>query len=432
MMTALHTKSVDVERSVLGSIMRDKEAIYKVVDIITDVNMFDLPNNKIIYSAIMALYEAQKPIDIVTVCNKLKGDLQNIGGRLYIVNLMEETMTSNNIEEYCNIIKEYYTKRQAIKLCNLASDSLEDSDIKSADAIGNLKGGLDILVSGGDSHLHNMSDLSLIAKQRIHDAEEGKIEFLYSGFSLLDNKIGGYCSGELITIGGFTSHGKTTFALQVAMNLAAKQSKPVGIASYEMDQNAVYDRMLCIYSGVDYTRIKQGMLNEDEWKKIEKADDKLKKLSIKILYDPGCNITQLVARMKRYKRELGTCLWVVDYLQLIPTSNIRDRRLQVEDITRKLKLGAGDVGVPIIALSQLSRSINSDSYPPEPNLAKLRESGSIEQDSDVVQFVYRSKENDASVIVAKQRMATTGKIPMSFANGRWGEPHYGEEYSNVG
>ena len=427
-----HTKSVDVERAVLGATLTDKDAIYKVIDVITDPNMFDLPNNKIIYSAVMALYDSQKPIDIVTVCDKLKDDLPKIGGRVRIVEMAEEHISSHNIEEYCNIIKEYHTKRQAVKLCNVASDSLKDSDIKSEEAIGELRSGLDSLVSGGDNRLFSMEDLAPIARQRIMDAIEGKIEYLYSGFTLLDNKIGGYENGDLIVLGGFTSHGKTTFALQEAINIARKQGLPIGVASYEMSERLVYNRMWCILSGVDYTRMKQGTLNEDEWDRLDEQEKVLKKLPIKVLYDPSCNINQLIARMKRYTRELGTRLWVVDYLQLVPVPKIHDRRLQVEDITRKLKLGAGEVGIPIIALSQLSRSMNSDSYPLEPTLAKLRESGSIEQDSDVVQFVYRSKENEASVIVAKQRMATTGKIPMSFADGRWGEPYYGEEYSNVG
>jgi len=416
------------ERSVLSSVLRDKDAVYETVRAFPDITSFYTPNHKVVYSAILSLYQDGRPIDITTVASELGDDLNRIGGRLYIVELQEHEVTTAHLSSYISIVSEKHKRRQAIQQSQEVIHQCQ-SDSNIDDILTDTQLKFSEIGAGSSCGVTHLSITSPSVIQSIIDAETNLNEYLYTGFSSIDEVIGGYESGELITIGGYSGHGKTTYALQTALHIASSQDKAIVIASYEMPREQLNKRLLSIVTKISPTKMKQGNLSEEEAGELMKAQQYLDKIPIYFYYDPGCSINQLIAEIRRSKNEVDASLWIVDYIQLVPTPQRARRDLEVAEITRGLKLAAGDTGIPIIGISQLSNPSDPDSYPKRPRLAKLKESGAIQQDSDIVQFVYMDEFPDqesgidsGEIILAKQRMGQgrfTAK--MIFPYGRWVE-----------
>ena len=410
-------QDIEAEKTVLGTILFNNEVFNKIIEIISEPDAFYNIKHKLIYSAIINLNKNNSPISPTSVANMLGQDLIKAGNNSYLWNLESFRETSSSRCGYfADIVYEKYQKRQAIKVLEQALDSCRNG-AELVDAVGSAQKSLSRIIAPDDKEMSSIGEMMPDAIQRVIDGESKKKEYVYSGFVDIDKAIGGYEKGELIIVGGYPSHGKTTFALQNAYHVASTQNLPVGIISYEMSKAQLTMRYLCVLAKVDYAQVKQGTLSDDEMRRINNAERILTPLPIKMYYNPKLNINQIIPIMERYKREMGIGFWIIDYLQLIPSS-IKERRLQIEEISRTLKLASGIIQSPIMALSQLSRA-QGDGHPKLPTLSKLRESGSIEQDGDIVEFVYRNEKNESVVDIAKNRMGKTRTVPMMFIEGTW-------------
>lgn len=431
-------QSLEGEQAVLGSMLTNKEAVAKAMQWLSPEHFYKDAHSKI-FSIMIGLFHDSEPIDTISVVDKLKKnkELKSVGGAYYITGLVEAVPTTANVESYAKIVLEKALLRQLILLSHeLASKAYDDREgvddiLDSAErAIFNitqkrLKGGFVHL----DPILHDSFE-ALDAKS----AKGGMITGIPSGLVDLDNITAGFHPGELIVIAGRPSMGKTALALTIARNAAVDNKHGVGIFSLEMANQELAMRMLCSEARVNSHLVRTGNLPQKQWKNLSIHVGVLAEAPIYIDDSPAITVLEVRSKARRLMAEHDIELIIVDYLQLMQgPRNVENRQQEISVITRSLKALAKELSIPVIALSQLSRAVESRN-PPIPQLSDLRESGAIEQDSDVVMFLYRKwfydkfKQSDsdiddfedktdkkaATIIIAKQRNGPTGTVKTTF------------------
>jgi len=416
--------NLEAEQSVLGSMLLSKDAVIVATEQLQPEDFYKESHRRI-FEVITRLYENREPVDLITVTEALRSNkiLEQVGGAVYLTTLTETVPTASNIAYYCKIVEE---KALIRRLINTTSSILS----MAYDPENQVEGLLDeaerkIFEIAQKRRVENFIHIKDILFDTFEHIEqlynsEGGITGVPTGFPDLDEKTSGLQPSDLILIAARPSMGKTAFALNIAQNAAIRYKVPVGIFSLEMSKEQLVQRMLCAESNVDSHKLRTGRLDEEDWPKLARAMGPLSEAPIYIDDTPGISSLELRAKARRLKAEKGLGLIIIDYLQLMSgRGNTENRQQEISEISRSLKALARELSVPVIALSQLSRApeMRADH---RPILSDLRESGSQEQDSDVVAFLYRDdyyhpdtdKKNIAEVIIAKQRNGPTGTVEL--------------------
>jgi replicative DNA helicase len=421
-------QNLEAEQTVLGSILIDKNAIFKVADILIPEDFY-APTHERIYDAILALYERRQPIDIMSVTNLLKeqGLLADIGGSGYLADLTNQVTTASHVDHYAKIVKEKKVLRDLIKASAEITENVFIPDQNVDDLLDDVEQKiLSISQKNLPQNFLALKDELQTAYERIENLHAGgnKLRGIPTGFVKLDNLLSGLQKSELVIIGARPSVGKTSLALDIARQ-AALAGHAVGFFSLEMAREEIIDRVISAASQVPLWRIRTGRIQDDgEFTMIQKALDKLSAVKFFIDDSPSLNVLQMRSMARRLQVEHGLDLLVVDYLQLIKPRGSTDNVVQqITEISRGLKSLARELKVPVLALSQLSRGVEQRDHK-IPRLSDLRDSGSIEQDADVVAFIYRKDKTEAEltpeeanltkIIIAKHRNGPTGEIELNF------------------
>lgn len=418
--------SLEAEQSVLGAMILDKEAINTAVEIIRSDDFYK-EANKEIYEAILILFNKNEPVDLITLSEELKrrGTLENTGGVTYLANLSSGIATTANVKYYCKIVEEKSTLRRLIRSCDeVTVKSYENSDEVSAIIEQAEKSIFDITQGRNREGFSPLSEVLLDSFSQIEAraASGGGLTGLTTGFIDLDNKLSGLQKSDLVLLAARPSMGKTAIAVNIVTNAALKGDAKVAVFSLEMSKEQLVQRMISATAHVDLQKIISGRLSEDEWMQIINSMAPLSQANIFIDDTAGISLTEMKAKCRRLKIEKGLDLVMIDYLQLMQLEGRQESRQQeISSISRGLKALAKEMECPVIALSQLSRApeLRSDH---RPILSDLRESGAIEQDADVVLFLYRDdyyhedseKKNIGEVIIAKHRNGPTGSLELVF------------------
>lgn len=415
--------SIEAEQSVLGSMLLSKDAIFVAIERL-NADDFYKDSHKNIFTTIAKLSENHEPVDLITVTEALRDAkiLEQIGGVTYLTALTEAVPTTANITYYCKIVEEKALLRRLIKttskILSYAYDSKSDVEEILDEAERMI---FEITQKRRVENFYHIKDVLLSTFERIEELynNEGGITGVPTGFPDLDEMTSGFQPSDLILIAARPSMGKTAFALNIAQNAAIRHDIPVAIFSLEMSKEQLVQRMLCSESNVDSHRLRTGRLREDDWPRLARAMGPLSEAPIFIDDTPGISSLELRAKARRLKAEKGLGMVIIDYLQLMSGRNAENRQQEISAISRSLKALARELNVPVVALSQLSRApeMRADH---RPILSDLRESGSQEQDSDLVAFLYRDeyynsdteKKNIAEVIISKQRNGPTGTVEL--------------------
>ena len=419
---------IEAEQAILGCMLTDKDSVISAIEVLKEEDFYR-EDNKTIYSAIVSLYAKNEPIDIITVKAELieQGTFERVGGLAYLAELPEKVPTTANVDKYIKIVEEKSLTRHLIKSANeliaLGYDETEEvtsimdmaekkifslSEKKSNKGYAAIK---DVLVS-------TFAELEKLSNQK------GKITGISTGFADLDHKTAGLHNSDLLIIAARPAMGKSAFAINLATNAAVKSNVPVVIFNLEMSKEQVANRILSSEAMVDSNKIRTGQLEESDWMKLAEASGVLSEAPIYIDDTPGINIMEIRAKCRKLKMEKDLGLVVIDYLQLIQGSGKKNtsREQEISEISRSLKILAKEINVPVIALSQLSRAAEQRKEDHRPMLSDLRESGAIEQDADIVIFLYRDdyynedseKKNVAEIILAKHRGGSTGTVELAW------------------
>ena len=416
---------IDAEQAVLGSMLTDKEAVNAAIETLKE-DAFYRDDNRIIYQAIVNLYSKSEPIDIITLKDELESmdKFEQVGGYEYLASLPDKVPTTANVLKYIKIVEEKSILRSLIKTANeiieLGYSPTEDvEDIMD----GAEKKIFDIMQSKNQKGYSQIKDVLVESFTKLEELYNRKqhITGVPTGFYDLDYKTAGLHGSELILVAARPAMGKTAFALNIAANAALRGNAPVAIFSLEMSKDQLVNRILCSEAMVDSNKVRTGKLDEDDWVKLAGAIGPLSESEIYIDDTPGISVMEIRTKCRKLKIEKNIGLVVIDYLQLVQGSNKRvgSREQEISEISRSLKILAKEIEVPVIALSQLSRAV--EQRPDHrPMLSDLRESGAIEQDADIVMFLYRDdyynkeseKKDIAEVIIAKQRGGSTGTVEL--------------------
>ncbi len=432
-------QNIEAEQSLLGSLLIDKDAVIRVADIVRTEDFYK-ENHGVIYDAILDLFARHEPIDILSLTSKLEehGKLEQVGGRSYLMTLANGVPTASHVVHYANIVQKKATLRRLLtaagEITSLGYN--EDEDVEVV-----LDKAEQKLFSVSQKYLKQIfipiKNILTEAFDRIDELhrEKGKLRGLTTGYHDLDNILAGLQKSDLIVLAARPSVGKTSLALDIARNVATKAKVPVGIFSLEMSKEQLVDRLLCSEAGVDLWKMRTGRLSDrdedDDFPRIGHAMGVLSEAPIFIDDSATSNIMEIRTKARRLQIEQGLGLLIIDYLQLMESrSQKTDNRVQeIAEITRSLKGIARELNIPVLALSQLSRAVEARS-PAIPKLADLRESGSIEQDADVVLFIYRKsmdrnfrdlppeEKNIAEIHIAKHRNGPTGIVNLFFDENR--------------
>ncbi len=413
-------QNLEAERAVLGAILMDNETVYTVMEIL-EPSAFYQPSHRLIFSTMLDLSERGEPIDIVTLTDRLRsaGSLDKAGGPDYIPTLADEVPTSAGVANYAKIVKEKATLRNLIET---SSEIVQDC----FDAPGDV----DQLLDEAERRIFAISEERIrsgfLSMKEIVKSSFKTIESLYekkehitgvpSGFADIDELTSGFQSSDLIIIAGRPSMGKTAFCLNVAQYASIQKQLTVAVFSLEMAKEQLVMRMLCSEARIDAHRLRSGFLGQTDWPKLSTAAGRLADAAIYIDDTPALSSMEMRAKTRRLKADKGLDLVIVDYLQLMSSRSRSDSREQeISEISRSLKALAKELGVPVVALSQLNRGVESR-MDKRPILADLRESGAIEQDADVIIFIYRDEvynkesmeKGIAEIIIGKQRNGPVG------------------------
>ena len=417
----------DAEKSVLGSILLDKDALYEVLEILKPEDFYS-EMHKEIYSAVIELYRKSQPVDILTVSEELKKrkSLEMVGGRAYIALLSTVVPSTSNAGEYAKIVAEKAVLR---RLIGTASDIIEkgyQEKMESSEVLDFAERGIfEIAQSRQSKDFALIKDVLWENISKIDEMSklEGNITGLTTGFIDLDARTSGLQKSDLIMLAARPSMGKTAFALNIAQQAAIKSKAKVLIFSLEMSRDQLGQRMLSMESRIEMQKLKTGTLERKDWDQIHIALDTLSKTSIYIDDTPGVTAMEIKNKCRRLKAEKGLDLVVIDYLQLMSfEGRAESRQQEITALSRFLKQLAREMDCPVIVLSQLSRAPEQRNDH-RPILSDLRESGSIEQDADIVMFLYRDeyynpettdKPNICEVNIAKQRSGPTGSIELTW------------------
>ncbi len=422
-------QNLDAEQAVLGAVLIDKNAIFRVADVLVPTDFYS-PAHETIYNVILELYIKRQPIDVLSLTNRLKEKdiLKDIGGSTYLADLTNAIATSSHVEHYAKIVKDKKALRDVIKASAEITEDVFDNSLEVEDILDDIE--QKILAISQKSLPQSFVALKEeleTAYKRIENLHSGgaKLRGIPTGFTQLDNILSGLQKSELVILGARPSLGKTSLALDIARN-ASLSGHTVGFFSLEMSREEVIDRVISAESQVPLWRIRTGRITDDmDFTMIQGAMDRLSKVKFFIDDSPTLNILQMRSMARRLQIEHGLDLLIVDYLQLIkPRTNGDNTVQQITEISRGLKALARELKVPVLALSQLSRGVEQRDHK-MPRLSDLRESGSIEQDADVVMFIYRKdkdremnitpeEEGLAQILVQKHRNGPTGDVTLRF------------------
>ena len=416
---------IEAEQAIIGSMLTDKDAVISAIEVLKPDDFYR-EDNKTIYEAILNLYNRSEPIDIITVRAELEsmGRLDNVGGLEYLAELPEKVPTTANAMKYIKIVEEKSTLRNLIKTANeiieLGYNPTEDVDDIMEGAEKKIFNIMQDKDQKGYSPLKDVLVESFTQLEELYNRKQ-HITGVPSGFTDLDYRTAGFHGSELILIAARPAMGKTAFALNIATNAALRANVPVAVFSLEMSKEQLVNRILCSESMVDSNKVRTGKLDENDWTKLAETIGPLSEAEMYIDDTPGINIMEIRAKCRKLKIEKNIGLVVIDYLQLIQGTGKRNgsREQEISEISRSLKILAKELDVPVIALSQLSRA--AEQRPDHrPMLSDLRESGAIEQDADIVMFLYRDdyynpdteKKGIAEVIISKHRGGSTGTVEL--------------------
>ena len=416
---------IEAEQAIIGSMLTDKDAVIAAVEVLQEQDFYR-EDNKIIYSAILNLYNRAEPIDIITLKSELKsmGKFEAVGGLEYIVQLPDKVPTTSNVEQYIKIVEEKSMLRALIKtadeLITLGYDPTQEVEqvIDTAE-----KKIFQVMQKKNQKGYSSIKDIlvdTFTQLEQLYNQKES-ITGVPTGFVDLDYRTSGLHNSDLILVAARPAMGKSAFALNIATNAAVRAKVPVAIFSLEMSKEQMTNRILCSEAMVDSAKVRTGKIDDDEWAKLAATSGELSEAGIYIDDAPGISIMEIRAKCRKMKLEKNIGLVVIDYLQLVQGSNKKggSREQEIAEISRSLKILAKEIDVPVIALSQLSRA-PEQRIDHRPMLSDLRESGSIEQDADIVMFLYRDdyynedteKKNIAEVIIAKHRSGATGTVEL--------------------
>ena len=418
---------VEAEQAVIGSMLTDKDAVVSSIEVLKEDDFYR-EDNRLIYSAMLNLYNRAEPIDLITVKSELEtmGKFEQVGGFEYLTELPEKVPTTANAVKYIKIVEEKSQLRNLIKTANeiieLGYDPTED---------------VDTIMEGAEKKIFNLAqdknqkgyapikDILVDSITQLEELYNRKqhITGVPTGFADLDYRTAGLHGSELILVAARPAMGKSAFALNIATNAALRGNAPVAIFSLEMSKEQMVNRILCSEAMVDSNKVRTGKLEDEDWGKIAEAIGPLSESGIYVDDTPGISVMEIRAKCRKLKLEKNIGLVVIDYLQLVQGSGKRNasREQEISEISRSLKILAKELNVPVIALSQLSRAV--EQRPDHrPMLSDLRESGAIEQDADIVMFLYRDdyynedseKKNIAEVIIAKHRGGSTGTVDLGW------------------
>lgn len=420
-------QSLESEKAVLGSIMLRKDAIQEIEDVITPESFY-AEKHKIIYEAMLELVSKNEPIDMLSLSNKLseKKLLESIGGNKYIAEIINLVPSSTNVRHYAEIVQKKYILRSLIEAADFVSEiAFKEDDNHMEEILDQAEKKIFSVVSSPKSQKFvSIKEALPEAWERFEKLQEhkGALRGVPTGFPDLDNMLSGLQKTDLIILAARPSVGKTTLALDIARMCATNHNKSVGIFSLEMSTQQLIDRLLSAESKVNAWKLRTGNVSNDmDFTAIRDSIDKLSKAKIHIEDRAGNSIASMKASARRLKAEKGLDLIIVDYLQLMTTSKAYDSMVnQVTEISRSLKGLAKELDVPVLALSQLSRAVESRGG--KPRLSDLRDSGSIEQDADVVMFIHREdkgkdeseRTNIAEILIEKHRNGPTGVVQLYF------------------
>jgi replicative DNA helicase len=423
-------QAVDIEIAVLGAMLLDKEAMSKVLAIL-DESAFYKPAHQFIYKAMIDLFERSEPVDVITLTEELKrrGDLEKIGGEYAITDLSTKVASAANVEYHAHIVLEKALMRGLI---GASSEVISRAYSETEDALELLDEAEQRIFTISEQRMKKnfiamstavYSTMEML--QSIHGKHSG-VTGVPSAFTDLDNLTGGFQNSDLIIVAGRPSQGKTAFVLSIARNASVLHDIPVGFFSLEMSNQQLVMRLICAEARVDAHKVRTGRLPEDEWKKLSMSVGRLHKAKFFIDDTPALTVLELRAKSRRLKAEHGVGMIVVDYLQLMQgPRNAQSREQEISSISRSLKALAKELNIPVVALSQLNRAVETRGDK-RPVLADLRESGAIEQDADVVLFVHRPEaygiqeeggratEGMAEIIIGKQRNGPIGNVQLAF------------------
>ncbi len=418
---------VEAEQAVIGSMLTDNEAVTSSIEVLKESDFYR-EDNKIIFSAMLNLYNRSEPIDLITVKSELEamGKIDQVGGIEYLAELPEKVPTTANASKYINIVHEKSILRNLIKTANEIIELGYDPTENVEDIMDGAEKKIFNLIQDRDqkgyTHIKDILVESFTKLEELYNRKQN-ITGLPTGFVDLDNRTAGLHGSEFILIAARPAMGKSAFVLNIATNVALRANVPVAIFSLEMSKDQMVNRILCSEAMVDSNKLRTGKLEEDDWAKLAGTIGPLSDAGIYIDDTPGISIMEIRARCRKMKLEKNIGLVIIDYLQLVQASNKRNgsREQDIAEISRSLKILAKELNIPVIALSQLSRAV--EQRPDHrPMLSDLRESGSIEQDADIVMFLYRDdyyhedsdKKNIAEVIIAKQRSGSTGTVDLGW------------------
>lgn len=417
--------SEEAEKSVLGALLLDRDAVVAVVEFLRPEHFYDEKHQKI-FSVIINLYQDREPVDVVTVTDRLKKskDLKTVGGSEYLSSLVNLVPTAAHAEHYGRLVRDNYTKRQLITAAAKISDMAFDA---SGDVRQILDSAESSVFSLAQQHLKqvfvpvkNILAESFDRLDELHKTA-GSMRGVPTGFADLDEALAGMQPSNLLILAARPGIGKTSLALNIAQLAAFKYKLPVGFFSLEMSKEELMDRLLVSQAEIDAWKMKTGRLDEDEFTRLSDAMGELYETPLYIDDTPGMSLLEMRTKARRLQSEQGLKLIVVDYLQLArPVRNLDNRVAEVSEVSQGLKNLARELKVPVLALSQLSRQVESRGIK-KPQLADLRESGAIEQDADVVMFLWREHEEDLenmSLDIAKHRNGPLKSIKLRFRGDR--------------
>ena len=431
----LPPQATEFEQAVLGAMMIDQRAVDRVVNIFQDNDqLFYRPEHRQIYEAIIRLYNDTKPIDMLTVSNQLRADgvLDAVGGDFYLVQLTQRVSSAANIEFHARVVQQKYFQRELIKL---STDIINKSYDDSSDVFD--------LLDEAESAIFNITNTNIKksyekAEDLVHQAikrieelskQEGGISGLPSGFRDVDKVTAGWQNSDLIIVAARPGMGKTAFVVSMAKNMAVRHNIPVALFSLEMSSVQLITRMISSETGITSNKLREGSLQQYEWDILYQKVKDLEKAPIYIDETPGISLLEFRAKARRLVSQ-GVKLLIIDYLQLMTVggkAGAGNREQEISMISRTLKAVAKELNVPVIALSQLSRGVEAQTGQKRPSLQHLRESGAIEQDADIVSFIYRPEyyqfdtwedgtptAGQAEFIIAKHRNGDLKNIRLSF------------------
>ncbi len=425
--------SIEAEQAVLGSILIDPKCLSEVAASM-NAEFFYLPQHKEIYSALSSMYELSQAIDLVSLIEKLKRNnvYDEAGGKAYLAQLIQNTASSANVLTYIEIIKDHYYSRAVMQAAQNIIKNVNEGTKSSADIIDSAEQSIYDIRKGrevsGLTHIKSVLETETydrLTKMADPDTRNDYIG-IPTGIGALDKVIGGLYKSDLIVLGARPGMGKTAFALNITRNVAVNTGKTVCFFSLEMSRDQLAQRMLSSEAGVESEKLRNGELSDDEWTRIAQAGDNLSKANIYFDETSSITVPEMKAKLRRLK---NVDLVVVDYLGLMKSArNIENRVQEVSEITRNLKIMAKDLKVPVIACAQLSRGTEAKGKSHKPALSDLRDSGSIEQDADIVLFLYREKyydnekgddedkadPNKSECIVAKNRHGGLDNVELYF------------------